>query len=152
MSGEERTGKRDLTYSKWHRRATMSAYIGRWRAENVSMIDIDCCEYCWACGEPLALVETQRSNSGPKEARVTSSLAVLAGIDAYSVSYRATDDVITGFSVRQLVPQRTEPVDVTPEHYARWLWTLREAHRISCQQQDKWRTLDRLIRARRDAA
>lgn len=144
MSDEERTGKRDLTYSQWHRRSSLSEHIGKVRAECLHMIDVDCCEYCFACGEPIALVETQKSESNPKPARVTSTLAKMAGIECYSVSYRVdSNDKITSFARKQLVPVETKPVEETPEQYARWLWMLRVAHEQECKAPAPWQSIRR---------
>lgn len=153
MSDEERTGKRDLTYSRWHRRRSLAQYIDMDRANEVHQIDIDWCEYYFACKLPIALIETQQSKAPPKPARVTSELARMAGIDAYSVSYRTNEaGEITGFARSQLVPIVTKAVEETPTEYARWLWMLRVAHQQECEVQAPWRALERRIARRRSAA
>ena len=117
MSDNERTGTRDLTYRA---------------AWDCGVIDIDWCEYCRACNAPLALIETQHSSAPPKAARITTTLAKMAGLAAYSVSY-STDDTgeIVGFRVQRLAPTETDVVDMGPERYARWLVKLRADHTCS---------------------
>ena len=52
MTRYEKTWKRDLTYSLWHRKLE----------DEITMIDIDSVEYCPTCFEPLALLESQKEN------------------------------------------------------------------------------------------
>ena len=57
MSLKERYGKRDLTYSSWHRPESISRFLEKRYAYNLDFIDLDAIEYCHFCKEPLALIE-----------------------------------------------------------------------------------------------
>ncbi len=135
MSATERTGVRDLLYSGWHRVGCLRRYLGTTAAAKVCAIDIDWCEYCCYCGEPVALIETQQSTAAPKSARVTRRLAQLAGIPAYSVSYEATagGDDIARFQVRQIAPSVGVTTEHDPHAYARWLMWLRSIHSCAAE-------------------
>lgn len=63
MSLHERTGKRPLGFSLYHRTLPKE-----W-----SMIDIDGELYCEPCKEPLALLETVRGNGGHYKTTPTKS-------------------------------------------------------------------------------
>lgn len=132
MSDNERTGVRDLTYSRWHRANHMKQFVGHKAAWDCGVVDIDWCEYCRACNAPLALIETQHSSAPPKAARITTTLAKMAGLLAFSVSY-TTDDTgeIVGFRVQRLAPTETDVEDMDPARYARWLVMLRTDHTCS---------------------
>lgn len=59
MQGE-RYGTRDLSYSAWHRVASIRRYVGWERAQLLSMVDADCVlflEYHHENKQPLALIE-----------------------------------------------------------------------------------------------
>lgn len=134
MSDHERTGERDLTYSKWHRQDSVSRYIPGDAAWGLGLVDIDGCEYCRACGKPLALIETQASAREPKTARVMQELAAMAGIDAYSVSYqKGRDGEIELFRVRQVHPGQGVVQVMLPNIYAVFLHSLRINHRCAKQ-------------------
>ena len=126
----ERTGNRDLLYSGWHRPRSISRFLGRRIAALVTVIDVDWCEYCNWCYQPIALIETQESGRMPKSANVTQRLAARADLAAFSVSYEPSDDGadILMFRVRQIHPDSAEVVDLKPKTYARWLWGLRRTH------------------------
>lgn len=94
------------------------------------MIDVDSCEACCYCKEPVALIETQASKEAPKAARITAALARLAHIPAYSVSYEPDadgGDIVT-FQVRQIQPPDPKVVVMLPKVYAYWLLALRDQH------------------------
>lgn len=130
MSDKERIGFRPLIYSGWHRVESLKRFIGVVAAAKTPMIDIDACEYCCHCKEPLALIETEKTDRPhPKKARVTQALARKAQIPGYSVAYSVdADDEIRDFRV-----QRIEPPDdwfdfMQPEEYADFLKRLRDDH------------------------
>lgn len=132
MSMEERTGHRDLTYSGWHRPSSIHRYTGYSWAQQLGMIDIDDVEYCRKCNQPLALIETALdTGQAHKTGTVTANLAIAAGIPAYAVLYRKTEDQdIDQFRLRRLTPQ-PDPAwrTLTPAEYAQCLVTLRTAHK-----------------------
>lgn len=128
MTELERTGTRDLTYSRWHRTKSLSRYVGQRPAFECGLIDIDWCEYCRRCNEPLALVEMMRGPR-PKEAPVMTVLAEKAGVPAYSLSYELDDHGdISLFHLRHLSPDRSQIFTFTPGEWALWLVGLRERH------------------------
>lgn len=141
MSQGERTGIRDLLYSRWHRYASIKRFVGIRVAAQLKVIDIDWCEACNACDMPVALIETQCSESKPKPARITTNLARLAGVPAYSVSYTRSDDGedIELFQVQQIAPEIGDVLSMLPSVYAYWLWSLRDSHRC---QRDAMRSTD----------
>ena len=129
MTLYERTGSRSLLYSGWHRPKSLSRYLPKHLAHRLFMIDIDACEYCDVCKVPLALIETQESRGLPKPARVTTTLARMAGIAAYSVSYWSEGEAdIEGFKVRQLEPASDSVLTFSAAEYAQWLLELRFGH------------------------
>jgi hypothetical protein len=130
MSMEERTGARDLLMSGWHRPSQIRRYLSAREAFSLVVIDIDYCEACSVCYQPLALIETQRSMHLPKQAPIMAKLAHLAGLPAWSVSYQATDegDDIALFRVRQVEPFDDETITMPPDIYAKWLLNLRAGH------------------------
>lgn len=129
MTMYERTGFRSLLYSSWHRPPSLSRYLSSRLASRLHVIDIDWCEYCDVCKAPLALIETQESTHDPKSARVTATLARMAGITAYSVSYWPEGEAdIGGFKVRRLEPPNSRVVTLTAAEYAQWLASLRITH------------------------
>lgn len=145
MSDHERTGFRTLVYSQWHRVAAIGMLIGRVRAAKLVMIDIDSCEACAYCKDPLALIETAHTIREPKAAPITAALARAAGIPAFSVSYygdidRSRCDACgrddergrpTQFLVRQIEPPDTWVQLKDPHGYAEFLEGLRAGHRCA---------------------
>jgi hypothetical protein len=136
VSMHERTGKRDLTYSAWHRPDRIRAYLGPRRAAQLTVIDIDWCEYCAVCREPVALIETARDDRGNrtvKPATVTFKLAKKAAVPAYVVLYSAAgegvDASLKDFRVQQA--GQTGWVAMSPSQYAEFLWSLHESHRCA---------------------
>ena len=80
MTRFERTGRRDLTYSSWHRG------IEPYTQSNLPYVDLDAVEYCRKCDEPLALVElAQDVGQEFKATTVMRKLAAKAGLPAYLV-------------------------------------------------------------------
>jgi hypothetical protein len=130
MSSRERTGRRDLTYSGWHREENFAALgLSRCEAWEVGAINIDWCEYCRYCGLPLALIEDQVSEHDPKAAPVMAQLATMAGLPAFSVSVVLDDtDCIASFRVRRVQPYDPQVIVMSPPDYARWLHGLRKRH------------------------
>lgn len=114
----EKLGLRDLSYSCWHRAASIRRYVGWERAQLLSMADADCVlflEYDHGSKEPLALVETALDiGQSYKPATAIMRLAKRARIPAYLVLYawagqpnpsdsRFQD--IRGFRIKRLYPR-----------------------------------------------
>lgn len=129
---------REHLYSSWHRPDSMQRFTSAWLADSMRMIDVDGVEYCRFCNEPLALIETQRSDGPPKPASVMHNLAVAASIPAFSLSYSATPgQVWLGEDVESLrVTQLHNPDgpadrrvhDMTPTQFVDFLVDLRRKH------------------------
>lgn len=114
---EEKYGVRDRAYSAWHRRRSISRYVGIEAAQTLSMIDLDMCMYVEfddLSREPLCLVETARDvGQREKSCSVTVRLAQRAKLPAYLVLYQCAlepnpADVdapdIEGFRVKRVWP------------------------------------------------
>jgi hypothetical protein len=126
MADEEITGKRDLTYSAWHR--TIGPECG--------MIDIDDCEFCRRCYRPLALIEATRDKGRSKPSVVTRKLAELAGIPAWTARFMTDDSgTITEFFVQEICPdKKAKSTRMTAQEFAGFLKGLHLEHR--CQAPD----------------
>ena len=124
MTRFERTGRRDLTYSSWHRG------IEPYTQSDLPYVDLDAVEYCRKCDEPLALVElAQDVGQEFKATTVMRKLAAKAGLPAYLVFYKKGEDGdIVSFRVRQVRPQYTGFVEMTPDEYVSFLRSLRANH------------------------
>ena len=120
MTRYEKTWKRDLTYSLWHRGLE----------DDITMIDIDSVEYCSTCFEPLALLELARDvGQSHKPHIVTKKPAEKAGLPAYVVFYKVNEKgEIIQFRVRQVAPTEGEERIMTPEQYADFLRKLHRKH------------------------
>jgi hypothetical protein len=129
MSYHERTGIRDLLYSRWHRPDSIRRFLGLARAVKLHAIDVDWCEACCYCSRPLALVETQEAGRS-KSAKVTTYLGQMAGLPVYTIGYTANTERtdLLCFAVRQLLPQQTVEEILTPCEMAEWLEALRIPH------------------------
>lgn len=131
MSQQRRAprGGTDPYLDVWHRSPTLDRYLGR-RARWVSLIDIDCCEFCHLCSEPVALIELKDVRAASKVGTVTARLASRAMIPAWLVEYEISDDGtdITRFIATPWHPVGEGPRELTPQEYAEWLWALRADH------------------------
>lgn len=136
---EEKYGERDMSYSAWHRQRSLARYVGIEKAQLLSMIDLDGCiyiEYDKENREPLALVETAIDIDQPvKISTVTRGLAVKAGLPAYKVLYRISQNEnpsnpgvfdIDRFRVKRLTPyEEREWRVLTPMEWANQLEAIR---------------------------
>lgn len=115
---EEIFGSRDLSYSAWHRAASIRRYVGWERAQLLSMADADSIlfiEYENGSKEPLCLVETAVDvGQNNKPATAIMRLAKRAQIPAYLVLYQRADRRnpadsrfwdIRGFRIKRLFPR-----------------------------------------------
>jgi hypothetical protein len=139
MSLEERFGTRDRSYSAWHRRASLSRFVGIERAQLASMCDVDAAlwlEHDDLTKEPLALIETARDIGQPfKSGTVLERLARRARVPAFVVMYRLGDAPnpadptcrdVAGFRVRRIYP-RAEATwrELSPPEWADGLLRIR---------------------------
>ena len=121
--------QRDVYMDVWHRPQNMRNYLGVNRAAKLSMIDVDCVEYCWRCRFPLALIETEKYTPKLKVTAVLEALAAQSALPAYLVSYQTTpeSDDIEWFEVTCLTASSRRE-RLSPQAYAEFLWSLREQH------------------------
>lgn len=121
MPRYEKYGKRDLTYSAWHRQ----------QADHLTYIDLDGLEYCQQCRAPLALIETARDVGQPFKATIVMrKLAEQARVPAALLFYTKADDdrLISSFRFRLVSPQWGDERQLTPAEYVAWLDELRYLH------------------------
>jgi hypothetical protein len=142
MSGNERTGRRDLLYSRWHRTNSTSRFIGGVRASHLEMIDLDDVESCPTCHRTVALIETKNSSSDPVSfpVYITANLAADASRPAFCVCYTCVCGVtgdkhqtcdscdIAEFRVQQIAPDLGDLLHMTPRAFAYWLHAFRVQH------------------------
>lgn len=130
MSAAERTGQRDLLYNDWHRVNSLVRYMTQVEAHRCAAIDIDFCEWCTKCHAPLALVEVQKSRTFEKPYTITRNLALLAGIEAWVLSYWTTEDEldIEGMRAQRVAPVLQSAQEFTPAEWAQVLYGMRERH------------------------
>jgi hypothetical protein len=125
----------------WHRSEHLSRYVGKFRAQWMHQIDIDSCEYCHLCSEPVALIETKNVEAVTKAGTVTTLLAGRAHLDFYLVEYELKQPlhectecgaaqevqgqgIVRFFVTDELLDRR----QMDPQEYAEWLWSLRIPH------------------------
>ena len=134
MPQEEIYGKRDRTYSDWHRRNSTRRYIGIEKAQLLTMIDLDASvyvEYDDGTKEPLALIETAMDNGQSfKSATVTLKLAQRANLPCFVLLYKKTASIppdIERFRAKRLHPKiEKEWRILTPEEWCKTLLALRK--------------------------
>lgn len=77
----ELTGRRDLTFSAWHRRRF---------GDDATALDVDLVGYCDACRAPLYAIESTTAEN--KSTRILVELASRLGCPALLVRYSADGD------------------------------------------------------------
>ncbi len=148
---EEKYGTRDRAYSAWHRRRSISRYVGIEAAQTLSMVDLDMCMYVEfddRSREPLCLVETARDvGQQEKSCSVTVRLARRAKLPAYLVLYRCAlepnpADIeaadIEGFRVKRIWPSpESEWRELGPGEWASALVRIRtwQARKVDQEQE-----------------
>lgn len=135
MSDKEQTGKRDLTYSRWHRIESTRRFLPAGEAWELGMIDIDDVEYCRRCSQPLALIETTKDvGQREKVVAVTKVIARKLEVPAYVVFVTATPDGedVKSFRVRKVAPALGKDIVMAPQEFAGMLAGLRVEHKPHC--------------------
>lgn len=136
---EERYATRDLSYSAWHRAASIRRFVGWERAQLLSMVDADCVlflEYHEQSKEPLALIEAAIDvGQQHKPATAIARLAKRARIPAYLVLYQRSAQPnpadprmfdVSGFRIKRLYPRaETAWRTVPPAEWATALLRIR---------------------------
>jgi hypothetical protein len=134
VSNYERSCTRDLTFSLWHR--TLPGHY--------TAIDVDFLEYCGACSEPLALLETTADRRRPKPTAILGLLATRSRLPAYLIYVdsagvvlpdrrsgrerrRSSGRTVVGASVHPITTAGG-PLHVTEPELSRWLLDLHDDH------------------------
>jgi len=140
LSQEEKYGTRGMEYSAWHRRLSTQRYVGIENAQLLAMIDLDIVlyvEYEEKSKKPVGLIEVAQDVGQPyKTATVTKKLAEMAGLPAYVVLYKLSDQEnpankeckdIAKFRIKRLCPKFEKEWRVlSPKEYADNLLKLRK--------------------------
>ena len=136
---KEQYGTRDLSYSAWHRAASIRRFVGWEHAQLLNMVDADCVlflEYHQSTKEPLALIEAAIDvGQEYKAATAIARLAKRARIPAYLVLYRQSESPnpadprmpdVSGFRIKRLYPRaETKWRAVPPAEWAMALLRIR---------------------------
>jgi hypothetical protein len=154
VSRSERYNARDLTYSAEHRLALPALY--RRIGHRADACDRDWTEFCHYCWQPLGIFEEVRDRGQDlldKGVGVTVQLAKRAILPAGLIAWRThrpaevqarMDQIqkelraleaqypITGFTVRELYPQRGRLEPISPEEHWRRVAQLHAEHEIRC--------------------
>jgi hypothetical protein len=139
MPQAERWHHRDEAYSYWHRTRSIGRFLRAAEARELGMIDVDVtlyCEYRDSTKVPVCLIETAEDYDQQwKEARVTATLAQMAGLPAFCVLYTLGPTPlpghellkdITALRVRQLAPEESHRwTTYTPAEWAQHLLAVR---------------------------
>ncbi len=140
MPQREQHGRRDLAYSAWHRRNSISLFMSIEEAERLHQIDLDCVVFVeWSVGtrEPVALIEAARDvGQDRKTSSYTARIGERAGVPVFTVLYTLSEAPnpadpsqpdIESFRMRQVAPAPpTGWHEMTPHEYADFLTWLRE--------------------------
>lgn len=116
MPLQELTGRRDLTFSAWHR-AHLPA--------DCTWIDIDCCHYCRYCSSLLAVMELVRSPDADsliadcrrKTAAIAGRVGIRLKIPVFKIAY--TGEPLAAAAVMRV--GRPEVQQMTPDDLARFI-------------------------------
>lgn len=136
---EERYGIRDLSYSAWHRAASIRRFVGWEHAQLLAMCDADAVlflEYHESSKEPLALIEAAIDvGQDHKPATAITRLARRARVPAYLVLYERSADFnpadprardVASFRIKRLWPRAdTSWRSVQPGEWANALLRIR---------------------------
>ncbi len=147
MAQKERTGKRDLSYSLWHRKPSMGRFVGEETAHRMFYYDIDGVESCFIKGRcyPLIFIETAYYTSRPdinKKPKASLGSAELTDSMCFVVLYKRsktevlktelpgggvmeTPDIEEVF-IKQFYPVEDKWTQQTPEEWAKNLLSLRK--------------------------
>jgi hypothetical protein len=151
---ERNGGRRELTYSHWHREEQIKAFLTPYQAQYLYMSDVDDLELCPFCYHPIAAIETTRYRGMfRKDATSTRNLAADAGFPSFTVYYLADEPPICpccqmwtppwpdieAFYVSGPLPSDDLPTYMVPAEYADFLRDLRILHSPRCAETQDWR-------------
>jgi hypothetical protein len=136
---EERFGQRDISYSAWHRTASLRRYLGEDLAATLKCCDLDhsiWIEHADGTKEPILLIETAMDvGQDWKATTVLRQLAKRANLPAYCVLYSRSNasnegDVrfadIDSFRVRRVWPDPdSDWTELSPQQWAERLLIIR---------------------------
>lgn len=119
MTLYERTGTRDLTFSRWHRTLR----------PDLHWIDVDHVAYCARCKRILYIAEICFDNGQYKATTVTRKLANGLGVPGLLIRYRKDDaDELKEFVITKIAPTFSAPVTVAPPALAEWFERQHDDH------------------------
>lgn len=136
---EEQFLIRDRAYGVWHRQRSLSRFLGRRKAQSLTMADLDSVlfvEYGCSNKLPLALVEVAQDIGQEKPTGVIRELAKMADLPAFVALYTPAKQAnpvspawhdIDGFRVKRVWPKpEAQWRELTPNEWANALVQIRD--------------------------
>ena len=110
-------------YNDWHR-----------QFEGLAGIDLDFCEVCPKCYEPLAVKETCfDKNQKFKATTLTKMVGDRLKIPAFLIFYTPLDNDTMKFRIKRVSEPMTEIHEVSQEEWLSYLYSLQKEHRRCCK-------------------
>ena len=110
-------------YNDWHR-----------QFEGLAGIDLDFCEVCRKCYEPLAVKETCfDKNQQFKATTLTKMVGERLNIPAFLIFYTPLDNDTMKFRIKRVSEPTTEIYEVSQKEWLNYLYSLQEEHRTCCK-------------------
>jgi hypothetical protein len=110
-------------YNDWHR-----------QFEGLAGIDLDFCEVCPKCYEPLAVKETCfDKNQQFKATTLTKMVGDRLKIPAFLIFYTPLDNDTMKFRIKRVSEPITEIYEVSQKEWLDYLYSLQEEHRGCCK-------------------
>ena len=110
-------------YNDWHR-----------QFEGLAGIDLDFCEVCPKCYEPLAVKETCfDKNQQFKATTLTKMVGERLNIPAFLIFYTPLDNDTMKFRIKRVSEPTTEIYEVSQKEWLNYLYSLQEEHRRWCK-------------------
>ena len=110
-------------YNDWHR-----------QFEGLAGIDLDFCEVCPKCYEPLAVKETCfDKNQQFKATTLTKMVGDRLKIPAFLIFYTPLDNDTMKFRIKRVSEPMTEIHEVSQEEWLDYLYSLQKEHRRCCK-------------------
>ena len=110
-------------YNDWHR-----------QFEGLAGIDLDFCEVCPKCYEPLAVKETCfDKNQQFKATTLTKMVGERLNIPAFLIFYTPLDNDTMKFRIKRVSEPTTEIYEVSQKEWLNYLYSLQEEHSRCCK-------------------
>ena len=110
-------------YNDWHR-----------QFEGLAGIDLDFCEVCPKCYEPLAVKETCfDKNQQFKATTLTKMVGDRLKIPAFLIFYTPLDNDTMKFRIKRVSEPMTEIYEMKQEEWLDYLYSLQKEHRRCCK-------------------